>query len=284
MPEHRDRERLRETFGSVAEQYDRARPEYPAAVFDDLAELAALEPGSRVLEIGPGSGKATAELVGRGYAVTGVELSPDLAEIAARNVPDAEIVVADFETWQPSEAGFDAVVAFTAFHWIAPELRYAKPARLLRPGGALGVVAGPHVLPPDGDPFFAEVQVDYDTVVPHPDNRPPRPPEEVAGWAAEFEASGLFANVEERRRLVALTYTADEFIDVLGTFSDNLALPEDQREELFRRIHARIAARPSGTVTKHHLLTLTVGRTNTSALDTPGVWSPRRRNPAQRPR
>jgi SAM-dependent methyltransferase len=261
MREHRDRERLRKTFGSVAEQYDRARPEYPQEIYDDLAELAALEPGSRVLEIGPGSGKATAELARRGYSVTGVELSPDLAEIAARNVPDAEIVVADFETWQPSEAGFDAVVAFTAFHWIAPELRYAKPARLLRAGGALAVVAGPHVLPPDGDPFFSEVQDDYDTVVPHPDNRPPRPPEQVEGWAAEFEASGLFASVEERRRLVALTYTADEFIDVLGTFSDNLALPEEQREELFRRIHARIAARPNGTVTKHHLLTLTVGST-----------------------
>jgi len=259
MPEHRDRERLRETFGSVAEQYDRARPEYPAAVFDDLAQLAALEPGSRVLEIGPGSGKATTELVRRGYAVTGVELSPELAAVAARNVPDAEIVVADFESWQPSEAGFDAIVAFTAFHWIAPELRYAKPARLLRPDGALAVVAGPHVLPEDGDQFFAEVQEDYDAVVPHPDNRPPRPPAEVEGWAGDFEASGLFVNVEERRRLVTLTYTADEFVDVLGTFSDNLVLPEQQREELFRRIHARVAVRPSGTVTSHHLLTLTVG-------------------------
>jgi SAM-dependent methyltransferase len=271
VPEHRDRERLRERFGSVAEQYDRARPEYPAAVFDDLGELAALQPGSRVLEIGPGSGKATAELARRGYAVTGTELSPELAALAARNVPDAEIVVADFETWQPVEAGFDAVVAFTAFHWIAPELRYAKPARLLRSGGALAVVAGPHVLPADGDPFFAEVQEDYDAVVPHPDNRPPRPPEEAEGWAKEFEASGMFVNVTERRRLVALTYTADEFIDVLGTFSDNLALPEEQREELFRRIHARIAARPSGTVTKHHLLTLTVGRTDTSTQDMSGA-------------
>ena len=261
MSEHRDRERLRETFGSVAEQYDRARPEYPAGVFDDLAELTALEPGSRVLEIGPGTGKATAELARRGFAVTGIELSPDLAEIATRNVPDAEIVVADFEKWQASEAGFDAVAAFTAFHWIAPELRYAKPARLLRPGGSLAVVAGPHVLPADGDRFFAEVQEDYDAVVPHPDNRPPRLPEEVDGWAAEFEASGLFADVVERRRLVALTYTADQFVDVLGTFSDNLALPNEQRERLFRRVHARIAARPSGTVTKHHLLTLTVGRT-----------------------
>jgi SAM-dependent methyltransferase len=260
VTEHRDRERLRETFGSVAEQYDRARPEYPAAVFDDLAELAALEPGSRVLEIGPGSGKATVDLVRRGYAVTAVELSSELASVARRNVPEAEIVVADFETWQPADAGFDAVVAFTAFHWIAPELRYAKPARLLRPGGALAVVAGPHVLPADADPFFAEVQEDYDAVVPHPDNRPPRRPEEVEGWAGELEASGLFVTVVERRRLAALTYTADEFVDVLGTFSDNLALPEEQREELFRRIHARIAVRPSGTVTKHHLLTLTVGQ------------------------
>jgi SAM-dependent methyltransferase len=264
MPEHRDRERLRETFGTVPELYDRARPTYPAVIFEDLAELARLGPGSRVLEIGPGTGKATAELARRGYAVTGIELSGELAEIARRNVPQAEIEVADFETWEPREAGFAAVVAFTAFHWIAPELRYAKPAQLLRSGGALAVVAGPHVLPDGGDPFFAEVQEDYDAVAPHPDNRAPGPPEEVEGWVAEFEASGLFEQVFERRHLVALTYTADEYVAVLGTFSDNLALPEPQREELFRRIHARIAARPSGTVTKHHLLTLTVGATRNS--------------------
>jgi hypothetical protein len=55
-------------------------------------------------------------------------------------------------------------------------------------------------------------------------------------------------------------YTAESYLEVLGTFSDNLALPPEQREELFRRIHARIAAQPGGTVTKHQLVTVTVGR------------------------
>lgn len=260
MPEHRDRERLRWTFGAVPELYDRARPTYPPEVFDDLAELAGLEAGSRVLEIGPGTGKATAELVRRGYAVYGIDLSPELAAVARRNARQAEIEVGDFESWEPHEAAFDAVTAFAAFHWIAPELRYAKPARLLRPGGALAVVDGPHVLPPDGDSFFIEVQEDYDSVVPHPDNAPPPPPEEIEGWADEFRASGVFAAVEERRLLVALRWTADEFVALHGTFSDNLVLPPEQREELFRRMHARIAARPGGAVTEHRLLTLTVGR------------------------
>jgi SAM-dependent methyltransferase len=254
---------LRTTFDEAAELYDRARPTYPDALFDGLVELAELKARSRVVEIGCGTGKATLPLAGRGLRVTCVELGPSLAAVARRRLalfPGVEILNADFETWRPARADYDAVVAFTAFHWIAPELRFAKPARLLRPGGVLAVVAGPHVLPADGDPFFAEVQTDYDAVVPHPGNGPPRPPEEIENeWADEFRASGLFRAVEERRHLHAIRYTADEYVAVLGTFSDNLALPEERRDELFRRIHARIAAQPGGTVTKHHLLLVTVG-------------------------
>ena len=250
------------TFGTVPEQYDRARPSYPTAIFDDLAEIAGLEPGARVVEVGPGTGKATVALVERGYDVTGVELSPDLADVARRNAPGAKIVVAEFEHWQPEAAAFDAIVATAAYHWIAPEHRYTKPLALLKPGGALAVVHGRHVLPADGDPIWAEVQEDYDAVVPHPDNAPPPAPEEIPDeWGDEFRASAAFDRVIERRHLQPLVYTADELVDLLGTFSDNLALPPEQRDQLFRRIHARISARPGGEVTKHYLLTLTVGLT-----------------------
>ena len=51
----RDRDRLRRTFEGVAGSYQRARPEYPAELFDDLLAVTGLPPGDRVLEIGRAS-------------------------------------------------------------------------------------------------------------------------------------------------------------------------------------------------------------------------------------
>jgi SAM-dependent methyltransferase len=263
VSEHPERERRRATFGTVAEQYDRARPSYPAAVFDDLAALGGIPPGGRVLEIGPGTGQATVELARRGYDVVAVELSPELAAVARRKLaafPRAEVVTADFEAWAGEPESFDAVVAFTAFHWLEPETRFARATRLLREGGALGVVQTNHVLPAGGDPFFAEIQDVYDAVVPHPDNRPPPPPEEIRGPRAELEASPLFGAIAERRHLWTQAYDAAGYVAVLGTYSPNLSLPAEQREELLRRIAERIEQRPGGRVTKHYLATLAVGR------------------------
>lgn len=265
MGEPSDRARRRETFESVAEVYDAARPSYPDALVDDLVALAGVPPAGRVLEIGPGTGKATVALAARGLAVVGVELGERLAAVARRNLasfPRAEIVVADFETWEPERAEFDAVTAFTAFHWIAPDVRYSKPARLLRSGGALAVVQTKHVMPAGSDPFFAEVQEDYDAVVPRDDNAPPPPPEEVGDLREEIEATGIFAEVEVRRHLWEVEYTADEYVAVLGTYSANLTLAPVERDELFARIRARIRAAPGGSVTKTYLGTLNVARTS----------------------
>ena len=236
---------LRTTFGTVPEQYDRARPGYPAALFDDLV---ALTGGGRLLEIGCGTGQATRDLVGRGFEVTCVDLSADLVALARVNVPGATYVVADAETWQ--DGPFDVVASFTAFHWLADGC--ATAARLLRPGGALAVVETHHVL--GDDAFFAEAQEDYDAVVPRPDNRPPPRPEEQGDL--ELDAS-LFERATVRRHQAEIEYTPDEYIDLIGTYSNNLALPAAQRAELFRRLHARAAAQ--GTVRKLYVFALTVG-------------------------
>jgi ubiquinone/menaquinone biosynthesis C-methylase UbiE len=65
-----------------------------------------------------------------------------------------EVVNAVFEDWEAEDERFDAVVAFTAFHWVDPETKYANPARLLRPGGALAVAETDHL---DVRCYLAEV-------------------------------------------------------------------------------------------------------------------------------
>ena len=255
---------LRETFDQVAELYDRARPNYPAEVFDDLAALARLPDGARILEIGCGTGQGTLPLARRGYRVTCVELGSDLAAVARRRLsgfPEVEVVNANFETWRAPQAGFDAVVAFTAFHWIDPEVRYARSASLLRDGGMLAVVATQHVLPPGGDDFFVEVQADYDAVVPDdPSTKAGAPahPDTIPDLGDEIEAGGFFHNVAARRYLWDVTYTADEYVAVLNTYSGHLALDDVTRGALLERIRRRIEARPGAAVRKTYLATLNV--------------------------
>jgi SAM-dependent methyltransferase len=259
-------QRLRSTFDAVPDLYERARPTYPAQVFGDIAALARLREAARILEIGCGTGQGTVPLAERGYRITCVELGARLAAVARRKLaafPSVEVIDGDFERWRPPHTAYDAVVAFTAFHWISLDVRYAKAASLLRDGGALAVVATQHVLPPDGDPFFAEVQEDYDAVVPDdPKTKagPPSHPDEIGDLRDEIDASGVFRNVGVRRYLWNAIYTADDYVALLSTYSGHLALDEARRQRLYARIRRRIAARPEARVRKTYLTTLNVAR------------------------
>ena len=255
---------LRATFDEVAELYDRARPSYPPQLFDDLTELAALRPGARVLEIGCGTGQATVPLAERGLDIVCVELGERLAAIARGKLahfPHVRVVNAPFETWDGGAAPFDAVVAFTAFRWLDRRVRSSKAAELLRPRRHLAVVATQHVLPEGGDRFFLEVQDDYDAIAPGPDNRPPPRPQAVDDLGEEIDTSGLFEHVAARRYLWDVSYSADEYLAMLDTYSGHRALGEERRRRLYERIRRRrIEARPHGAVTKTYLAMLNVAR------------------------
>jgi SAM-dependent methyltransferase len=253
--------RLRATFDEVPELYDRARPTYPPELFRDLEELGGLGPGSRVLEIGCGTGKATMPLAERGYRITCVELGARLAAVARRNLerfPDVEIVNADFEQWQPADdGGFDAIVAFSAFHWLDHATAYARCAELLEPSGVLALSGARHVLPADGDPLFLEIQEDYCRFASDwDDGRPPPPPEEASGWADEILASGVFNRVEARRYQWDVIYGPQEYIDVIDTYSGHRAMPAETRERLYDAIRRRIEKQ--GSVRKTYLAILHV--------------------------
>ena len=256
-----DWQRLRTSFEEVPELYDAARPGYPPQVFEDLAGLAALPEAARIVEIGCGTGQATIALAERGYRVTCIELGEQLAAFARRKLaafPAVEVVNAAFETWQPSRAGYDAVVAFTAFHWIDPELRYAKSASLLGERGRLAVVATEHVLPDDGDQFFADVA-----------GRLRR--RHRRGGRVSALASGRRGRSGRRdRRQRPLSECCRQAVRLgrglhggrVPRASRHLLRPsragDESRRQLYERIRRRIESRPGRSVRKTYLTTLNV--------------------------
>jgi SAM-dependent methyltransferase len=254
-----ERDRLRTTFDEVAELYDRARPRYPDELVDDVVALAGLRRGDRVVEIGPGTGQATIALAEHGLAVVAVELGDALAAVARRNLErygSVEIRTGDFESVELPPGSFDAVVAFTSFHWLDPETRLERCAQLLRPGGALAVVVTQHVLPEGGDPFFVAVQDTYAAAGEKRVERPPRP-EEVPDIRDELVAGGRFGAVEVRRYVRDVEYDADAYIDVLETYSGHRALEPATRERLYGDIRGLIGPR---TIRKSYLFVLHVAR------------------------
>jgi SAM-dependent methyltransferase len=220
-------------FDATAERYDAARPEYPVELFDDLA--ACLEPGASLLEIGCATGKATRPLLARGFRVTCVEIGPSLAARARKLGLDVHN--ARFEDFETDER-FDLVFAATAWHWLDPAVKYAKAAAL---APRLAFWSAGHAFPEGFDPFFTEIQAVYDEIgESHPGEWPPPPaPDQVA----EIEASGLYRDIETRRYLWELEYTAQEYIALLDTFSGHIEMTGAQRERLYGEIRRRLGGR-----------------------------------------
>jgi len=252
---------LRATFDQDPERYDRTRPRYPAAVFDDLAELAGLRAGDRVLEIGPGTGQATVALAQRGYAVTAVELGPGLAAVARRNVarfPAVEVVTAAFEDWPLPPEPFRAVVAATAFHWLDQPRALDRAAVALTPGGAVAVVTTWHVAGGD-EAFFAAVQDCYQRHMPGtpPGLRLPAAAD-IPSEAPALEVGGHFEPARTRRYEREIAYTTAEYLDLLCTYSNHRALASERRAALLSCIAKLIDERHCGRIPKRYLHELAV--------------------------
>ncbi|WP_405969848.1 class I SAM-dependent methyltransferase [Streptomyces sp. NBC_00988] len=254
---------LRDTFDGAAERYDRARPRYPRPLVDELARTANLGPDSRVLEIAPGTGQLTVPLAEFGCRLTAVELGPSLAAVARRNLsafPRADVQVADFELWEVPDEPFDLVVIATAYHWFDPGSFLAKAASALRPGGHLAVVTTHHVAGGTQD-FFDRMQRCYERWDPatQPGFRSPTE-DETATDTGEFEHSAHFEDVTVWRGAQEITYTTDEYLDVVLTYSNHLAMDEPARQGLLACLRELLETRHGGRVTKrylHELITAT---------------------------
>jgi SAM-dependent methyltransferase len=247
---------LRETFNEAAELYDRARPGYPRALVDELARATGLGSDSRVLEIGPGTGQLTLSLAEFGCRITAVELGDAMAGVARRRLrafPRVDVQVADFESWELPREPFDLVVCATAFHWIDPAVRVVKAAQALRPGGQLALVTTEHVAG-GTEEFFLRAQGCYERWDPAtPPGLRLQSASEVTMHTGELDDFGHFEQITVARRTQDLTYTTDQYIDVLLTYSGHRALNETARQGLLTCLRQLIDTRYGGTVTKRYL-------------------------------
>jgi SAM-dependent methyltransferase len=181
------------------------------------------------------------------------------------------VVVASFEDWPSPASLFDAVVSASAFHWIDPAIRVTKAAQVLRTGGSLAIIETRHQ-PSGGDDLFAGLRRCYERWSPTTQPRfRPFAAADVPESSHEIEQSSSFDAVAARTYDWEQTYTTIEYLDLLMTYSDVLALEPPTRSGLLACIGRLIDDALGGEIReryRNHLLVARTG-THTSARRSP---------------
>ncbi|WP_026910029.1 class I SAM-dependent methyltransferase [Patulibacter minatonensis] len=223
---HEDRSRA-ESFGQDAAAYHAERPSYPPALVDALVD----PPVRDVLDVGCGTGIASALLTARGARVLGVEPDPRMAAVAREG--GLEVEVAAFETWDAAGRTFDLVMSAQAWHWVDAAAGSARAAEVLRPGGRIGLFWN-FGRPTDairdalGAAYAAAGESDlerHSVLLGNADDR-------LTGTAAALDTTGAFGRVAVRAFPWVREYGRDAWIRQLFTHSDHAALPADRRAAL----------------------------------------------------
>lgn len=250
-------EDIRLAFDGAVEIYDRVRPAYPADLFDALFQMLPARP--TIIEVGPGTGQATKDLLDRGASIHAIEIGPAMAARLRANLPSARlrVSVGDFEvmTIAPGEA--DAVFSATAYHWISRDTQTDRPATILRPGGIVAILDVIQVDSPDDTGFFAAAQPIYERYG-QAHTGPPAPTRGSVDPAIRtvLEADRRFDTVAVRRFDWNQTYSASHYRHLMLSYSGTQMMNEPDRAGLLDDIEALIRS-DFGVVTRPLVVTLT---------------------------
>jgi SAM-dependent methyltransferase len=206
------------SFGAAADAYERGRPPYPAEAIDWL-----LPPGAaRVLDVGAGTGKLTRELAARGLDVVAVEPLPGMREQLARAVPGVPVHPGTAEDIPLPDGSVDAVLAAQAWHWVDQARAVPEVARVLVPGGQLGLVWN---MRDDRADWVAQLsQILHD-------------PGEGDGSRGGAVAIGPpFGPVQHRTIEWIHRLTRDQLLDMVSSRSYVITMPAAQRAEVLAAV------------------------------------------------
>lgn len=287
------RRRYAQIFDDVAEEYDRERRGYPDGLIDAAVRagplLAGPGRGARVVEVGCGTGLLTAALVARGLAVEAVDPGANMIRLARRRVGEGAPVrfhQRRFEDVALPDATFAAVFSATAFHWIEPEVGWARAAGLLAPGGILALLQYCDVWDASTVDDWRELHAALVKVAPEIGSRWPELRDAatildgaaarsdnisaVWSWIGRHEltvadAARLFDDVRVTAVAVESEQTGDQLNAYMRTTSLYRRLKPHQRPALEAE-NRRVAERAGGLIRSSELAVLVTGRRAEAAL------------------
>jgi trans-aconitate methyltransferase len=218
------------SFGGAAENYDAFRPRYPDQLIDDVL---ASHP-RRALEAGAGTGIASMQLIERGADLLAVEPDARMAAVAqSKGIP---VELSTFEDWDPAGRRFDLVLFAASFHWVNPVVALPKIRELLDDGGKLALIWNRLRPTRPTRAELEEIYADYmDVETRSGDGNP--------GEVIDMIAGSRFT-VTQREYPHDLHYSAQQWVDIAFTFSNQLLVAHDKADELRARLIGRIG--PAG--------------------------------------
>jgi SAM-dependent methyltransferase len=226
------------SFGVDADRYERVRPGYPAALVADLAPRG----DEVVLDIGCGTGKATALFAAAGCDVLG--LDPDARMAAIARARGLRVELGSFEAWDAKARTFDIVTAAQAWHWVDPAVAPNKAAGLLPAGGLLAPVWN-YRFPADAEQLAAfravYARLEPELLLASPLLGTVDGEAELVRHAGAITACAAFPSVETRRYDWQVSYSAVDWLELARTQSDHRILGEERLERLLAAIGAELA-------------------------------------------
>lgn len=242
------RRHRRTLFDGAAELYQASRRGYPSHLVDHVVTTAGLGAGSALLEVGCGTGQLTEGLARYGFDLTAIDIGPSMIATASQRLGSSGITfqVTSFESFTAAAASFDLIIAATAFHWVDPEIKFRKPARLLRPGGWLAVLSTGERY---DDPFGASLREMWiarsGAWLPQPTVE-----SEIIAHAGLFEAP---LHVTDERRL---TLPVETVISVENTRATSLSWPAEVRQEFTEEMRRHLSSQTEVHLTQETSLTM----------------------------
>lgn len=253
------------TFDTVADTYEKLRPGYVDELYQAIFEYKPINNLSRVVEIGIGGGQATLPFLKTGCKLTAVDYGENFCEICREKFKEYSNFSAVSGKFEDIDMGneYDLIYSASAFHWIPEEIGYKKVYDMLKKEGVFARFAnhpyrdkGKPELSAKMDRIYADYYYKYH-------NKEANPlveyTEQQAHDRAMIAEKYGFKDIEYKLFYRTRTFTAKEYIMLLGTYSDHIAIEEHIRNEFFSKIENAIN-KYGGEITIYDTIDLQLAR------------------------